>query len=133
MDRKVRLPLALGLLAAVLLMAAIAGCARGGTTPAPEVIRSDPDFVGFVLAAGRVRDAGYTGIIVAESHADKIVTRYTVWVADDTPVFGGNTEGYHLVRFAALRPKQWVQIWFAGPAPDDFGASVRAVQVVIAE
>jgi hypothetical protein len=89
--------------------------------------------VGFVVAAGRVRDEGFVGAVLAESHADKIVTRYTVWVADETPVFEQQGEAYRLVRFSTLRPKQWVQVWFAGPAPEDFGASVQAVQVVIAE
>jgi hypothetical protein len=114
-------------------MVMTAGCARSATTPTPEPIRSAPDFVGFVLAAGRVRDEGYTGFIVAESHADKLVTRYTVWVADGTPVFERDAEEYRLVRFNALRLKRWVQIWFAEPAPDAFGASVQAVQVVITE
>ena len=133
MDRKVGSQLAQWLLAAVLLVVISAGCGRSGITPAPEVIHSDPDFVGFVVEAARVRDEGFVGAILAESHADKIVTRYTVWVADDTPVFEQEGERYRLVRFGTLRPKQWVQVWFAGPAPELFGASVQAVQVVITE
>ena len=125
-------PLVAVLLAiAIPLSIAVAGCLGDAASPTPRPIRSDPDFIAFIVEVERSKDRDLQGVIVAESHADKIVSRYLVRILDDTAIFDKAGESYRPARFRAFAEKQWVWIWFTAPAPDDFGATVDALQVAI--
>ena len=92
---------------------------------------SEPDFIGFIVQVETDAGEGLEGLIVAESHADKIVSRYLVRIRHDTAIYRKIGEGYHRARFGSFSEKQWVWIWFTAPAPDEFGATVDALQVAV--
>jgi hypothetical protein len=113
----------------VVLALTVAGCAQlGALAPSPtqQPIRSDPEFVGFIVEV-----EPRAGQIVTESHADKIVTRYVLTISDSTAVFEKDGEAYRPAGFDAFERQQWIWVWFTAPAPDEFGATVDALQVAI--
>ena len=122
---------ALQLLVAAALSIGVLGCISCAATRTREPIQSDPDFIAFIVEVERGGGKGLQGLIVAESHADKIVTRYLVRVLDDTAIVEKEGESYSQARFAALEAKQWIWAWFSEPAPDEFGATVEALQIAI--
>ena len=121
----------LRLVVAAALSMGVLGCVGCAATPSLEPIRSSPDFIAFIVEAERSEDQDLQGLILAESHADKIVTRYLVRALDSTAIFVRRGESYSPAKFGALEAKQWIWIWFAEPAPEEFGATVDALQVAI--
>jgi hypothetical protein len=110
------------------LIAVSASCA-----PATKPIETEADFIGFITEIHPSQEDGISGRISVESHADKIVTKYTITIKDETPIFqqaGGNLRN---VTFAALETKQWVEIWFSGPVLESWPMQATAQQVVILE
>jgi len=70
-------------------------------------------------------DAGFSGfitevkttfwgkqIIYAENHANKIVTRWKIYVKKETKVLRKNGESLEPIGFTALQPKDRIQVWF---------------------
>jgi hypothetical protein len=110
------------------LMVVSAGCA-----PAAKPIETEADFIGFITEIHPSQERGISGQISVESHADKIVTKYTITIKDETLIFQQDGDSLRNVAFAALETKQWVEIWFSGPVMESWPMQATAQQVVILE
>ncbi|MDP3879430.1 MAG: DUF3221 domain-containing protein [Dehalococcoidales bacterium] len=96
-------------------------------------IETEADFIGFITEIHPIKEGGISGQISVESHADKIVARYTVTIEDDTLIFRQDGDKLRNATFAALETRQWVQIWFSGPVMESWPMQGTAQQVVIIE
>jgi hypothetical protein len=110
------------------LVAVSASCA-----PAAEPIETEADFTGFITEIHPTQESGIAGQISVESHADKIVTRYTITIKDETLIFREDGDNLRSATFAALEIQQWVEIWFSGPVMESWPMQATAQQVVILE
>jgi len=110
------------------LMVVSAGCA-----PATKPIETEADFIGFITEIHPSQERDISGQISVESHADKIVTKYTITIKDETLIFQQDGDSLRNVAFAALETKQWVEIWFSGPVMESWPMQATAQQVVILE
>ncbi len=117
---------------ALLLVAAmLAGCSADtepadsrGVDPDTAVVAPTSDFTDLqVVSGGRA-----LGLIMAESHADKIVEKYAITVTGTTEILGLNGEP---VGFEDLEVTQQVKVWFSGPVKESFPMQVDAGRVVI--
>lgn len=104
-----------------------------GCTPATKPIETEADFIGFITEIHPVQERGISGRISVESHADKIVTKYTITIENETLIFEQDGDDLRNATFAALENKQWVQIWFSGPVMESWPMQATAQQVVIIE
>ena len=101
--------------------------------PATKPIETEPNFIGFITEIHPSQERGISGQISVESHADKLVTRYTITIEDETLIFQQDGDNLRNVAFAALETKQWVQVWFSGPVTLSWPLRGTAKQVVIIE
>ena len=101
--------------------------------PAPEPIETVADFIGFITEIHPSQEKGISGRISVESHADKIVTKYTVTIEDETLIFQQEGDNLRKAAFTNLETNQWVQIWFSGPIMESWPMQGTAQQVVIVE
>jgi hypothetical protein len=102
-------------------------------TPATKPIETEADFIGFITEIHPGQEGDIPGRISVESHADKIVTKYTITIKDETLIFQQDGDNLRNVTFAALETKQWVEIWFSGPVMESWPMQAIAQQVVIIE
>ena len=102
-------------------------------TSATKPIETEADFIGFITEIHPLQERGISGQISAESHADKIVTKYVVTIEDETLIFKQDGNNFYNVTFTALETEQWVQIWFSGPVMESWPMQATAEQVVIIE
>ena len=110
----------------LILMALCLGCAS-----APKPLEREPDFSGFITDIRPNGQKGVPGQVLAESHADKIVTRYVVRVTNETLIFRRDTDDLLKEDFETLENKQWVEIWWAEPTTGTFPVLGTAAQIVI--
>ncbi len=96
-------------------------------------IETEADFIGFITEIHPSQDKGISGQISVESHADKIVTKYSVTVKSETLIFQQDGDNLRKVGFAALVTKQRVKIWFSGPVMESWPMQGTAQQVVITQ
>ena len=122
--RHVRLFVLAGLL--VVLIAISPGCAS-----AAKPLETEADFWGFITEIRPDRKGDVLGQVFVESHADKIVSRYSVTITDETLIFRQDGDNLRQADFKALENKQWVKVWFAGPVLESFPMQATAGQVVI--
>jgi hypothetical protein len=102
-------------------------------TSATKPIETEADFIGFITEIHPMQERGISGQISVESHADKLVTKYTITIKDATLIFQQAGDDLRNATFAALETKQWVQIWFSGPVMESWPMQATAQQVVIIE
>ena len=100
---------------------------------ATKPIETEADFTGFITEIHPMQEKGISGQISVESHAEKIVTKYTITIEDETLIFQQDGDNLRNATFAALETKQWVQIWFSGPVMESWPMQATAKQVVIIE
>jgi hypothetical protein len=74
-----------------------------------------PDFMGFVMEVQPDGEGDVIGVIRAESHADKIVTRYVITVTEDTVFSERRGDEVRRSSLARLEKGQWLQVWFSEP------------------
>jgi hypothetical protein len=96
-------------------------------------LETEADFTGFIteIDLGIYKDI--TGRISAESHADKIVTKYIVTVKKETAIFRQDGENLSKAVFKDLNIQQSVKIWFTGPVLESWPMQATAKQIVITE
>lgn len=94
--------------------------------PAAQPLETEADFTGFIT---RIQ----TGQISVESHADKIVAKYTITITDDTMIFRQDGDSLVSTGFSALANQQWVEVWFSGPVMESWPMQATAKQIVILE
>jgi hypothetical protein len=114
------------LLTGVAVLAAACGGAKQG-----EVMRSQPDFVGWVTAIEPGDGQGALGRIVVESQTGKIVRRLVVTVNSDTRIFRWEASVTRPAGFADVARQDQARLWLAGPVPRSFPAQATARQVVV--
>jgi hypothetical protein len=119
-----------GLAAALLIGLAVVSAS---CTQATRPIETESDFIGFITEIQPDQEEGICGRISVESHADKIVTKYTITIAEETLIFQEDGNNLRKVSFAALETRQWVEIWFSGPVLESWPMQATAQQVVIRE
>ena len=102
-------------------------------TSATKPIETEADFIGFITEIHPMQEKGISGQISVESHAEKIVTKYTITITDETLIFRQDGDNLRNANFAALETRQWVQIWFSGPVMESWPMQATAKQVVIIE
>jgi len=124
--KHIRLFVLVGLFAA--LMVVSPGCAS-----TPEPMETEPDLVGFITGIRSNGEGDILGQINVESHADKIVSKYTITITDETLIFQQDGNDLRRTALETLENKQWVRIWFTGPVTESFPARGTAGQVVIIE
>lgn len=80
-----------------------------------KMLESKPDFIGFVTAIQPDdRQLSRTNLIV-ESHANKEVERHFVSIPPQAICLRREAEATQPIQPSAIKPKDWVEIWFAGP------------------
>lgn len=118
-------------LAGLLVGGSVASCA-----PPPqskEMVNSEPDFVGFVTGIDRGGTGEVIGRIMVESHADKLVERHFVTLTKSTVLLRRDGNALNPVDFDALKPKDWVQLWFLGSPKKPYPAELTAERLVIVD
>jgi hypothetical protein len=96
-------------------------------------METEADLVGFITGIRPNGEGDILGQIGVESHADKIVSKYTITITDETLIFRQDGDDLRRTAFEALENKQWVKIWFTGPVTESFPARGTAGQVVMIE
>jgi hypothetical protein len=110
----------------VVLMAVSLGC-----TSMAKPLETEADLIGFITEIRPNREGDILGQISVESHADKIVSKYTITITDETLIFRQDGDNLLQADFKAFENKQWVRIWFTGPVLESFPVQGTAGQVVI--
>jgi hypothetical protein len=105
----------------------ISGC-TASNNPGIQPITTKADFIGFITELHPLQ-----GQISVESDADKIVTKYTVSIKNETLIFRQDGNNLRKAAFSDFKNKQWVQIWFTGPILESWPMQGTAQQVVITE
>ncbi len=100
---------------------------------ATKSIETEADFIGFITEIHPIKEREISGQIFVESHANKIVTKYTVTIKDETLILQKDGDNLRNATFAALETKQWVKIWLSGPVMESWPMQATAQQVVIIE
>jgi hypothetical protein len=115
------------LILAACLMLVSTGCASS------KPLETEADFLGFItdVQAGQAKDI--TGLVSAESHADKIVSKYVITVNKDTQIFRQDGSNLNKADFKELEAQQWVKIWFTGPVLESWPMQATAQQIVITQ
>lgn len=122
----IRLSVLVGLL--IVLVAVSLSCA---STSKP--METEADLIGFITEIHPNGERGILGRISVESHADKIVSKYVITIANETLIFRQDGDDLRKAAFRTLENKQWVEIWFTGPVLESFPVEGTAGQVVIVE
>jgi hypothetical protein len=102
-----------------------------GCASVPESLDREADFIGFITGIHPNGARGIVGQVLVESHADKIVTRYVIKVTNETLIFQQDEGDLFEVDFETLENKQWVEIWWMGPATGTVPVLGTAAQIVI--
>jgi hypothetical protein len=110
------------------LALASVNCSATGTP-----ITTEADFAGFTTDIQLSQSTGVAGLLSVESHADKIVTKYTVTIEDDTLIFRQDGNNLRKADFDAFETRQNVEIWFTGPVLESWPMQATAKQVIILE
>lgn len=97
------------------------------------MLNSEPDFVGFVTTIDRGGAGEVIGRITVESHADKLVTRHFVTLTKNTVLLRRDGSTLYPVDLDALKPKDWVQLWFLGSPTKPYPAELTAQRLVIVD
>ena len=103
----------------------ISGC-TSPENPGVKPITTKADFIGFITEI-------HPGQLSVESHADKIVTKYSITLKGETLIFQQDGNNLRKVAFSAFKTRQWVQVWFSGPVLESWPMQATAQQVVITE
>ena len=98
-----------------------------------EPLETEADILAFITEIHPGQNGDSSGQISVESHADKIVSKYTVTIKTDTLIFQQDGENLTKVTFSAFESQQWVNIWFTGPILESWPMQGTAKQVVITE
>jgi len=91
-------------------------------------ITTPADFEGFIT---RTDMGSSNSVIYAESHADKLVSRYVIEVTGNTLYFRQDGEKFTPVSAGELTTTDQVKVWFAKPVKGDRPKRGTAEQVVI--
>jgi hypothetical protein len=91
-----------------------------------EPIGTEPDLIAFITEIHPSQNENIPGQISVESHADKIVQKYTVTVITETLIFRQDGDNLHEVTFNVLEINQWVKIWFSGPVKESWPMQATA-------
>ena len=110
----------------ICLMPVTVSCASGA-----KPLETEADFTGFITEFDLGIYKDITGRISAESHADKIVTKYVITVKKDTAIFRQDGENLNKAAFKDLNIQQSVKIWFTGPVLESWPMQATAQQIVI--
>jgi len=97
----------------------------------PKPIETEPDLIAFITEIHPSQNEGIFGQISVETHADKIVQKYTVTVRSDTLIFRQDGDNLYEKAFTVLEINQWVKIWFSGPVKESWPMQATAKQIVI--
>jgi hypothetical protein len=98
-----------------------------GTTAA------EPSFVGFVTGI----EPGGSGDVICrlsvENHADKLVHRHAVTITNATVLLRSEGQNTRPLDIRELQLKDWVKLWFTGPAKKQYPAGVTARQLMVVD
>jgi len=106
------------------------GCSAGDDSARLE---TEPYFTGFITEIRSVGDGETLTQILVESHADKIVDKYRVTLAEKTTIFRQDGDNYQEAAPTDLKNQQVVQLWFTGPIMESFPMQATARQIVITD
>ncbi len=122
--------IAVALLGTMIGMAALAcGCAA---PPTPfGMIESEPDFAGFVTGFEAGAGGAVLGMLLVESHAEKLVRRAIVTVTKDTTIYEHDGEVIRSAHLDTLRAQDQIQVWFTEPVGDSLPVQATARQVLV--
>lgn len=81
-------------------------------------IETEADFTGFITEIHPNQNNGISGQVSVESHADKIVAKYSITIKNETLIFLQDGDNLYRVAFTTLETKQRVHIWLSGPILD---------------
>ena len=99
-----------------------------GVDPDTAVEAPTSDFTGFITEIQAVSHGEALGLIMAESHADKIVDKYVLTVMADAEILELNGD---TAAFEDLETQQWIEVWFSGPVKESFPMQVDAGRIII--
>ncbi len=100
--------------------------------PNPELLNSEPDFVGFITAVEPASGPGDAiGQVAVESHAGKMVRRHIVKVTKQTGIVMLEGKTTRPLDFASLQPKDWVKVWFSKPVKKPYPLQLTAEQLMV--
>ena len=94
-------------------------------------IDTEADLTGFITEIYPAQGQGIYGRISAESHADKIITKYNITIRNDTRIFRQDDRNYIKIDFAELKTQQWIKVWFSGPVMESWPLQATAKQVIV--
>ncbi len=100
-------------------------------TPVTKPLDTKEDVLGFITEITPLRAHGLVGQILVESHADKLVNKWSVTIKSDTMLFMEEGGKLSRVDFQDFAKQQWVKVWFDGPVAESFPMQGRASQIVI--
>lgn len=109
----------------------LSGCILFNEKPSHGYLQDGEDFIGFVTQIDKVSKKSVLGILAIESHADKLVTKYSVTVTSDTIIIELINNSYYESNFDSINPKDWVKVWFSDPVSESPDAQMRADQILI--
>ena len=109
----------------------LSGCILSNEKPNREYLQDGEDFIGFVTQIEEVGNKGVIGILTIESHADKLVTEYSVTVTPDTTIMELIDKSYLESNIESINQKDWVKVWFSDPVSESHGAQMKADQILI--
>jgi len=95
-----------------LLAAAVISCL---SSEEKKMLESKPDFVGFVTVVQPDDHPQPPTHLIVESHANKEVERHFVSIPRHAICLRREAEATRPLDPAAIKAKDWVEIWFAGP------------------
>jgi len=94
---------------------------------------SEPSFVGFVTGIEQGGSGDIICRLTVESHADKRVHRHAVTITNTTIVLRSEGQNTRPVNIRELQLKDWVKLWFSGPAKKLYPVDVTARQLMIVD
>ena len=109
----------------------LTGCIISNEKPSHGYLQDGEDFIGFVTQIEKVGKKGVLGIMAIESHADKLVTKYSVTITSDTTIMELIDKSYLESNFETINQKDWVKVWFSDPISESPDAQMRADQILI--
>lgn len=128
---RVSLLLRFFVLAGILIGGSAASCSS--PPESKEMVKPDPDFVGFVTAIDRGGTGEVIGRITVESHADKLVDRHFITLTNNTVLLRRDGKALNPVGLDGLKPRDWVQLWFVGSPKKPYPAELTAQRLVIVD
>ena len=109
----------------------LSGCSLSNEKPGHGYLQDGEDFIGFVTQIEKVGKKGVLGILAIESHADKLVTKYSVTVTSNTTIMELIDKSYLESNIESINQKDWVKVWFSDPVSESHGAQMKADQILI--